>query len=826
MPLDFGQSKVVPMAIEEEMRRSYLTYAMSVIVERALPDVRDGLKPVQRRILYSMSELGLMPNRPHRKSARIVGEVMGKYHPHGDSAIYDAMVRLAQDFSMRYPLVDGHGNFGSVDGDPPAAMRYTEARLAPIAMELLREIDKDTVDFVPNFDESLEQPAVLPARFPNLLVNGAAGIAVGMATNIPPHNLGEVIDAIDALIENPEITVEELNRIIKGPDFPTGGIILGREGIREAYRTGRGRIRIRAKVHFEEMAHGKTRIVVTELPYQVNKANLIENIAALVRDKKLDGLTDLRDESDRQGMRIVIELRRDVVPQVILNRLYKHTKLEDTFGVILLALVDGQPRVMNLKTALEHYLDHQREVIIRRSRFDLAKAEARAHIVEGLRIALDHIDEIIELIKAAPNDRVAKEQLMERFALSERQAVAILDMQLRRLTGLEQEKLAAEYKELQETIAYLRGVLADVGKVYAIIREELGAIREKYADERRTEITASAEEIDIEDLIPEEDVIITVTHQGYIKRLPLTSYRSQHRGGKGIMALNTRDDDFVEHLFVTNTHSYILFFTNRGRVYRLKGHQIPQMGRQARGTALTGLLQFESGEWIQTALAVTDFDDNHYVAMATKQGIIKKVRLKDLESNRASLICIDLGEDDEMVGAKLTDGKKEILLATERGQAIRFAETDVRPMGRTARGVKGITLEPGDHVVGMVVVDPEADLLVVSSNGLGKRTPLAEYRQTRRGGKGIITMRLTERSGLIVGIKVVSPDDEIVLISQEGIMIRMPVAGISQLGRNTQGVLLMRLEEDQQVMAVGLLVASEEKSSPDESQGNLFPEEE
>ncbi|MGI6558952.1 MAG: DNA gyrase subunit A [Limnochordia bacterium] len=816
MALEMGKGKVVPIGLEDEMRKSYLTYAMSVIVERALPDVRDGLKPVQRRILYGMSELSLWPDRPHRKSARIVGEVMGKFHPHGDAAIYDAMVRMAQDFSIRYPLVDGHGNFGSVDGDPPAAMRYTEARLSALAMEMLRDIDKDTVDFVPNFDESLEQPAVLPSRFPNLLVNGASGIAVGMATNIPPHNLREIVDGLINLIDNPDITIKELNKVIKGPDFPTGGIILGKDGIREAYLTGRGRIRMRARAAIEELAHGKTRIVVTELPYQVNKANLIERIAAMVREKKLEGITDLRDESDRQGMRIVIELRRDAVPRVVLNRLYKHTQMEETFGVIMLALVDGEPMVLNLKEMLEAYLNHQREVVVRRTRFLLQKAEDRAHILEGLRIALAHIDEIIELIKAAPNDTAAKEGLMERFNLSERQAVAILDMQLRRLTGLEQEKIEAEYQSLLKDIAYYREVLADVSKVYGIIKEELLEIREKYGDDRRTEIAPNAAELETEDLIPEEDIIITITRQNYIKRLPLTDYRSQRRGGRGITAWSARADDFVEHLFITNTHAHVLFFTNRGLVYRLKGYQLPPLGRQARGTSLMSLIQVEPGESIQAVLAVDDWDEEQYVVMATKNGIVKKTALSDFDSPRTGLIAINLDEGDEMVGAKLTDGRRDLLLATRFGQAIRFAEEDVRAMGRTARGVKGITLDGDDEVVGMEVVREGADLLVVTTNGFGKRTLLEEYRRIGRGGKGVKTLQRTEKTGFVAGIKVVDEDDEVVLITEAGVMIRINVDDISRQGRSTQGVTLMRLDEDDRVIALAL---ARMEDVDDESEG-------
>jgi DNA gyrase subunit A len=804
------------------MKTSYLNYAMSVIVERALPDVRDGLKPVQRRILYGMLELGNRPDRPHKKSARIVGDVMGKYHPHGDSAIYDAMVRMAQPFSYRAMLVDGHGNFGSVDGDPPAAMRYTEARLSPVAMEMLRDIDRDTVDFIPNFDETLEQPAVLPSRFPNLLVNGAAGIAVGMATNIPPHNLGEVIDAIIELIDNPDATMEDLMSHVKGPDFPTGGIIRGVEGIRDAYATGRGRVIMRAKCQIEAMANGKHRILVTELPYQVNKSRLIEKIADLVREKRVDGITDLRDESDKTGMRIVIELRRDANPNVVLNRLYKFSQLEDTFGVIMLALVDNEPKVLSLKETLNHYIDHQVDVIVRRTRFDLRKAEERAHILEGYRIALDHIDEIIALIRSAQNDQVAKEGLMSRFSLSERQAVAILDMQLRRLTGLERDKVEAEYQELLKTIARLKAILGDMNLVYNIIKEELLEIRDKYADERRTRIVAQTGELDVEDLIAEEDIVVTMTHQGYIKRLPVDTYRAQRRGGKGITALNTRAEDFVEQLFIASTHSYVLFFTNQGRVYRLRGHEIPEAGRNARGFAVINLINLEPGERIQATIPIKEYSDDLYLTMATRNGTIKKTVLSEFDTNRSGgLICITLVDDDELVGIELTDGSKELVLVTQEGQAIRFAEDQIRSMGRSAQGVIGIRLDPDDKVVGLGVVADGADLLVVTERGFGKRTPLDEYRPVNRGGKGVLTLRKTERTGPIVGILVVHESSEAMLLSKEGIAIRIKVDEISQMGRNTQGVTLMRLDDDDEVVAVANIVGKDDEdestSDADES---------
>lgn len=792
------------------MKTSYINYAMSVIVERALPDVRDGLKPVQRRILYGMMELGNRPDRPHKKSARIVGEVMGKYHPHGDSAIYDAMVRMAQPFSYRNMLVDGHGNFGSVDGDPPAAMRYTEARLSRLAMEMIRDIDKDTVDFYPNFDETLEQPSVMPSKFPNLLVNGAAGIAVGMATNIPPHNLGEVVDALVELIDRPDSEIKDLMEHIKGPDFPTGAIIQGREGIRDAYQTGRGRIRVRAKSQIEQMSNGKTRILITELPYQVNKARLIEKIAQLVREKRVDGITDLRDESDKSGMRIVIECRRDADPHVVLNRLYKHSQLEDTFGVIMLALVDNEPKVLNLKEVLNHYLDHQREVVVRRTRFELLKAEERAHVLEGYRIALDNIDEVIATIRASYDN--PRERLIERFGFTERQAVAILDMQLRRLSGLEREKIDAEYDELLKTIARLKAILGDMRLVYEIIKDELIEIKDKFADPRRTKIGLSVGNLEDVDLVAEEDIVVTLTHQGYIKRLPVDTYRTQRRGGRGITALNTKADDFVERVFVASTHSYILFFTNKGRVYRLRGHEIPEAGRNARGLAVINLISFEPGERVEATIPIAEYSDDQYLTMATRNGIIKKTALSAFDTNRTGgLICITLDDDDELVGIELTDGSSEVLLVTQDGQAIRFSEEQIRAMGRPARGVIGIRLDSGDNVVGLAVVSDDADLLVVTENGFGKRTSLAEYRQTNRGGKGVLTLRKTKRTGPIVGVHVVREGNEIMILSVDGIMIRMKVSEISRLGRNTQGVTLMRLDEGDRVVGVADIAGREEE---------------
>jgi DNA gyrase subunit A len=805
---DLNEARIVKVDIESEMRKSYLDYAMSVIIGRALPDVRDGLKPVQRRILYGMYESGTTPDKPYRKSARIVGDVMGRYHPHGDAAIYDAMVRMAQPFSYRHMLVDGHGNFGSIDGDPAAAMRYTEVRLSKIAMELLADIDKNTVDFTPNFDESLEEPVVLPSRFPNLLVNGSAGIAVGMATNIPPHNLGEVIDGAVMLIDNPDADGMDLLKVVKGPDFPTAGLIIGRQGIKEAYLTGRGSIKMRARTLIEEMGNGKTRIVVTELPYQVNKAKLVERIAELVRGKIIDGITDLRDESDRTGMRVVIELRRDVNPNVILNQLFKHTQMQENFGVIMLVLVNNQPRVLTLKELLHYYLEHQKDIITRRTKFNLEKAEARAHILEGLRIALDHIDEVIKLIRSSRTAEIAKEGLMTQFGLSEKQAQAILDMRLQRLTGLERDKIENEYQELLKMIAYYKELLADEKKIMGVVREELLVLKEKFADERRTEIVHDDDgELSVEDLIADEDIVVTITHSGYIKRLPVSTYKSQRRGGKGIMGITTKEEDFVEHLFITSTHDTVLFFTDQGRVYRIRGYEIPEAGRQARGTPIINLIMVEPGERINAAIPIKNFDDQHYLLMCTRNGIVKKTALSEYDTNRkGGLNGITLDPGDELIAVKLTRGDQEVVLVTQKGLAIRFPEADVRPMGRVTRGVKGITLNSGDFVVGMDTVKEGADLLIVTENGYGKRTALDEYRIQSRGGKGIKTLRITPKNGNIVGLKVVYEENEIMCITTEGTVIRVLVSDISRLGRDTQGVRVMRIAENDRIAALARVV--------------------
>jgi DNA gyrase subunit A len=801
--------RIVTVPIEEEMKSSYIDYAMSVIVSRALPDVRDGLKPVHRRILYAMREEGMTPEKPYKKSARAVGQVIAKYHPHGDAAVYDAIVRMAQDFTIRYRLVDGHGNFGSLDGDPPAAMRYTEVRLAPLAMELLRDIDKETVDFAPNFDESEKEPVILPARFPNLLVNGSAGIAVGMATNIPPHNLGEVIDGLVALIDDPQTDLNRLADIIKGPDFPTGALILGRDGIKEAYRTGRGVITMRARAQIETVKGGRMRIVVTEIPYQVNKASLIERIAELVREKKLEGISDLRDESDRHGVRVVIELRRDENPNVILNRLYKYTQMQQTFGIILLALVDGRPRVLDLREILVHYLDYQKEVITRRTRFELARAEARAHILEGLRIALAHLDEVIRLIRSSKDPDTARRGLMERFGLSEKQAQAILDMRLQRLTALERDKIEAEYKELTRTIEYLRAVLASERMVMEIVRRELLEVKEKYADERRTQILSGAvgDDFDIEDLIAEEDVVVTMTHRGYVKRLPAATYRSQRRGGRGIAGMGTREEDFVERLFVTTTHHHLLFFSNRGRVYRIKTHQIPEAGRTARGTAVINLVPLERGETITAVIPVKELDSGAYLMMATRRGTVKRTQLSEFAKARTSgLIALALDEGDELIGVRLSSPGEEVILATRLGKAIRFPVEDVRPMGRPARGVKGITLDGDDVVESMDMVREGCEVLTLTTAGFGKRTPVGEYPTRGRGGKGVVNIRLTEKSGRVVGVRLVYPGDEIMVVSARGVVIRVPVDDIRVSGRNTRGVAVMRLDEGDHVVSFGRVV--------------------
>lgn len=802
--------KVVPIDINVEMKHSYLDYAMSVIVGRALPDVRDGLKPVHRRILYAMHSLGLSPDKSHRKSAYIVGEVLAKYHPHGDVAVYDALVRLAQDFSCRYPLVDGHGNFGSVDGDSAAAMRYTEARMAKITLEMLSDIEKDTVTFIPNYDDKNEEPTVLPSRIPNLLINGSSGIAVGMATNIPPHNLGEVIDGVIMLINDPDVDVKELMSVIQGPDFPTGGKIMGREGIWNAYRTGRGSIKVRAQATIDKTESGKNCIIVNEIPYQVNKARLIEKIAELVKDKKIEGISDLRDESDRNGMRIMIELKRDANPQVLLNQLYKHTQMQESFGVIMLALVDGQPQVLNLKQVLFYYLEHQKDVIVRRTRFELNKAETRAHIVEGLRIALTYLDEVIKTIRASHTTEIARKALMEKFSLSEKQAEAIVEMRLRQLTGLEREKLEQEYKELMEKIAFLRSVLDDERKVLGIIKDELTAVRKKFADARRTVISNEGIAFEVEDLIPEEDVVITITNQGYIKRIPLDTYRSQRRGGRGVTAMGTKDEDFVKHLFITTTHHFFLFFTNQGKVYRLKVHEIPEAGRQAKGTAVVNLLYVSGDEKITTVIPVREFESEQYLFMSTRRGMVKKTSLTEYDtSRRDGIIAISLKEGDQLVDVKLTSGKEEIILATRAGLAIRFAEEEVRFMGRDTRGVKGISLKGKDEVIGMEIVRPDALLLAVTANGFGKRTPLSEYRTQSRGGKGIINIRTSERNGSVVAVQVVKDEEEIMMISAEGIIIRLKAADISTIGRSTQGVTLMRLDQGDSVVAVAMVYTEE-----------------
>ncbi len=801
--MEENKQSIIEIDISDEMQKSYIDYAMSVIVSRALPDVRDGLKPVHRRILYAMDELGLAPEKAHRKSARIVGDTMGKYHPHGDSSIYNAMVRLAQDFSTRYMLVNGHGNFGSIDGDGAAAMRYTEAKLTKLSVEMLRDIDKETVDFTPNFDETLKEPSVLPSKYPNLLVNGSSGIAVGMATSIPPHNLEEVIDAAVKIIDDPDTDQEDIINIVKGPDFPTGAIIMGKESIREAYRSGRGKVTVRSKVEIVDIGKGKSAIIVNEIPYQVNKSKMIEGIADLVRNKKIEGITDLRDESDRTGIRVVIELKKDVNANVVLNKLYKHSQLQTTFSINMIALVNGQPKVLNLHQMLSHYLEHQKDVVTRRTQYDLKKAEARAHILEGLKIALDNIDAIISLIRGSKTVAEAKEGLMKNFNLSEIQSQAILDMRLQKLTGLERDKIDAEYEELIKTITRLREILANERLLMNIIKEELEEIKEKYSDERRTKITVKEDEIDIEDLIDEEDVFITLTHLGYIKRVPATTYSSQRRGGKGVSGLSTRDEDFVENIFITSTHNYILFFTNFGKVHRLKAYEIPEAKRQAKGTNIVNLLYLEPREKITAIIPIKEFSENGYLVMATKNGMIKKSELPQFNTSRkAGLIALSLKEEDELISVKLTDGKKELILVTVDGMSIRFNENDVRNMGRTARGVKAISLNKDDYVVEMGLVDEGTDLLVVSENGYGKRTSLNEYRIQSRGGKGIKTYSISKKTGKLVGSKIVNDNDEIMIINTSGTVIRLEVNGISRFGRSTRGVTLMRIKDNDSVASI------------------------
>ena len=805
-------NRILPIEIASEMKKSYIDYAMSVIVGRALPDVRDGLKPVHRRILFSMNELNLTPDKPYRKSARIVGDVLGKYHPHGDTAVYYAMVRMAQDFSTRGLLVDGHGNFGSVDGDSPAAMRYTEAKMSRLALELLRDIDKETVDFVPNFDESLKEPSVLPSRYPNLLVNGSNGIAVGMATSIPPHNLGETIDATVHLIDNPECSIEDLMQYVQGPDFPTAAIIMGKESIAEAYRTGRGKVKVRSRAVIEELPKGRQQIVVTEIPYQVNKARLVERIAELVKEKKLEGISDLRDESNRNGMRIVIELKRDANANIVLNNLYKHSQMEDTFSIIMLALVNGVPKVLNLKEMLHHYVEHQKDVVTRRTKFELNKAEARAHILEGLRIALDNIDAVISLIRLSKTTAEAKTGLMNKFGLTDIQAQAILDMRLQRLTGLERQKIEDEYSELMKKIEYLRSILADEQLLLGVIKDEIIAIKEKYADARRTEIRHAEGEINMRDLIDDEEIAITLTHFGYIKRVPLDTYKSQNRGGKGISAMSTREEDFVKHLVTTSTHSRLLFFTNKGRVFRLDAFEIPEGKRKAKGTAIVNLLQLAPNEKITTLISVDNSnEDELYLLLATKKGIVKKTKREEFKNiNKSGLIAIGLRSDDELIDVKITNGEKDVLLVTENGMSIRFNETDIRPMGRTAMGVKGITLSTEDRVVSMNLTDEGQELLVVSEKGFGKRTDIEEYRVQSRAGKGIKTYNIFEKTGKIVGAEMVNEKDQIMIINSDGILIRLEVEGISIYGRVTSGVKLMKTEDEVNVVSIAKINMDEE----------------
>ena len=816
--------KVHEVDLKKTMEESYIDYAMSVIASRALPDVRDGLKPVQRRVLFSMIELNNGPDKPHRKCARIVGDTMGKYHPHGDSSIYGALVNMAQDWSTRYPLVDGHGNFGSVDGDGAAAMRYTEARLSKISMEMLADINKNTVDFAPNFDETEKEPTVLPARYPNLLVNGTSGIAVGMATNIPPHNLKEIIAAVVKIIdniveENRDTEIEEILKIVKGPDFPTGATILGTRGIEEAYRTGRGKIRVRAVSNIETLPNGKSQIIVTELPYLVNKARLIEKIADLVKEKKIDGLTALNDHSSREGMRICIELRRDVNANVLLNKLYKHTQLQDTFGVIMLALVNNQPKVMNLMEILKHYLAHQEEVVTRRTQYDLNKARERAHILEGLLKALDNIDEVIRIIRGSENTQVAKARLMERFELSDAQAQAIVDMRLRTLTGLEREKLEAEYKELMDRIRRLEAILADRNLLLRVIREEILAISEKYGDERKTAIGFDEFDISMEDMIPNENTVITMTKLGYIKRMTVDNFRSQNRGGKGIKGMQTIEDDYIDELLMTTTHHYLMFFTNMGKVYRLKAYEIPEAGRTARGTAIINLLQLQAGEKITAVLSLKDYSQGQYLFMATKSGIVKKTPIQDYANVRKTgLAAISLKDDDELIEVKFTDNKKDIILVTKYGQCIRFKDTDVRSTGRVSMGVRGINLSDGDEIIGMQLCSQGDYLLIVSEKGMGKRTSMSEFSVQNRGGKGVKCYKITEKTGNVVGVKAVNDDNEVMMITTEGIIIRIACSDISILGRITSGVKLMNLDEKVSVASIAKVREKEDKAEGNEQE--------
>ncbi len=804
--------KIIPVSLEEEMKSSYIDYSMSVIVSRALPDVRDGLKPVHRRVLYGMHELGVAYNKPYKKSARIVGEVLGKYHPHGDSAVYDTMVRMVQDFSLRYPLVDGQGNFGSVDGDSPAAMRYTEARLARIAEEMLRDLDKNTVDFTPNFDDSLQEPTVLPAYLPNLLINGSSGIAVGMATNIPPHNLNEVVDGLVALIKNPDLTSEKLMKFVTAPDFPTGGIIFGYEGVKEAYTTGRGRIIVRAKANIETLKNNRENIVITELPYQVNKANLIEKIAELVRDGKITDIANIRDESDRDGMRVVVELKRDAQPPVVLNQLFKHTQMQTTFGVIMLALVNGVPKVLTLKEVMQHFIDHRMDVLIRRTKFELDAAERRAHILEGYIIALDNIDAVIDTIKKSRDTETAKNNLMRKFKLSEIQAKAILEMRLQRLTGLERKKIEDEYKEVIKLIEKLKGILGSEEKRYLIIKDELLAIKERYGDERRTEIVYNYEEFSLEDIIAEEDVVVTISHQGFIKRFPVSGYRKQARGGKGVTGAGTKEDDFIEHMFIASTHHYILFFTDKGKCYWLKVHELPEGGRTTRGRSILNLIEKDKDENITAFVTVKEFRDDAYLIMATEKGTIKKTVLSAYGNVRKGGInAINIVPGDRLIEVKMTEGNNFIVLGTRNGFAIRFNEQDVRDMGRTATGVRGINLSKDDKVVGLLVIKRNDNILVVTENGYGKRSDLNDYRITRRGGKGVITVKTTEKTGKMIAMKEVVDGDELVIITTHGMVIRQSVKDIRVMGRNTQGVRVIRLNEGDKIADIAKVVPDEDE---------------
>ena len=810
--MDKAEERIIQRDIENEMQTAYIDYAMSVIVARALPDVRDGLKPVHRRILYTMHEDGFTPDKPYRKCATTVGDVLGRYHPHGDSSVYDALVRMAQDFSLRYMLVDGHGNFGSIDGDPPAAYRYTEARMSKLAQYMLTDIEKNTVEFMPNFDDRLQEPRVLPAQIPALLANGSSGIAVGMATNIPPHNLTELINGIVKIIDEDNVTNEELMSVIKGPDFPTGATILGREGIKQAYTTGRGKITLRAEAEIEEMSGGKQRIIVSSLPYQVNKSKLIEHIAELVKEKRIEGISAIRDESDRiDNVRIVIELKREANPQVVLNLLYKNTQMQDTFGIIMLALVDGEPKILTLRECLDHYIEHRRKVVLRRTKFELDKAEARAHILEGLKIALDNIDEVINIIRSSYDD--AKERLMERFGLSEIQAQAILDMRLKTLSGLQREKIEEEYNELMKLIAHLKEILSSETLVYGIIKEELLEIKEKFGDERRTKIIAAEGEFNVEDLVKEEQTVIALTHFGYIKRMPIDTYKSQKRGGKGITGISTREDDFVKQIFTASTHDTILFFSNKGKLYRLRGYEVPESGRTAKGTAIVNLLSLDAGEKISTVIPIQNFAEGKYLLFATRNGLIKKTGLTEYNSARKTgLLAITLKDDDELIDVRLTDGEDNVVLVTKQGMCITFNEKDVRPVGRVSQGVIGIRLDEDDNVIGMesIIQGSKSTLLAITENGFGKRTELDEYRVQTRGGKGVITYKITPKTGTIVGIRIVNEEDDVMLITDTGTIIRLNVAEISVLGRSTQGVTLMRTNEGK--------VVSIEKIEPDKDE--------